>query len=598
MVIKDAKRRKKSSEDGPITGIDLLTLTTFCRYILQPHSLVKLEHLVNLRRLMSAFKPSSYENDVEKTKRVNFIIRGLEARLDNNINDTDLVLNYINGGINYKVDFIDYDNLYFTKYEVQLIHKMVSENLQYAFLYERTDELLELCTRFKTTSFAKKGTVVEDFKRIIDESKNAFRMAETENTITDMTFSLREDKFDNVIKNTYNIITNPSRRLLCGMQGLNEMTGGGFESGRVYMFLGTSGVGKSVTLLNIARQIKMYNRDYQTKDPTKIPCVVILTMENTVIETITRLFDLVIEGSKGMANYDIDEVISMLRTNGELYLNDSSPIDIIIKYKANNSVNTSYLYTLYDDLDDEGYEMICLIQDHIKRIRSIYPNNDLRLELGDRVNEFKVFAAEKDIPVITNSHLNRDAAKIIEDASRKQNQDVGKLLGKSNVGESMLMIDNLDSAIIIAIDYDEEGNRYLVLNNVKHRDRVSRTYMAQPFAVGSTIRLVEDVGMVPQFKESLHSRVEARRNNIVKISSSSVMTSTIDDITDSEVKDKNINTFNSNKVIYNLLDEDDSTYEVPISFSNEYEVPITFVNESMESFESDLEDLEEMLNNK
>ena len=153
------------------------------------------------------------------------------------------------------------------------------------------------------------------------------------------------------------------------MQGLNEMIGGGFESGRVYMFLGTSGVGKSVTLLNLLYQLKIYNKQYRVKDPTKKPCVVLLTMENTVVETLTRLFDMVVDNSHGMQNYDLQDVIRLLREEGQLKITESSPIDIVIRYKANKSVDTSYLYTLYDNLEDQGYEPICLIQDHIKRLR-------------------------------------------------------------------------------------------------------------------------------------------------------------------------------------------------------------------------------------
>ena len=75
-------------------------------------------------------------------------------------------------------------------------------------------------------------------------------------------------------------------------------------------------------------------------------------------------------------------IVRKLREEGELVLNDDSPIDIVIKYKANKSVDTSYLYTLVDDLEDDGYEVICLVQDHVKRIRSIYNSPDLRIELG------------------------------------------------------------------------------------------------------------------------------------------------------------------------------------------------------------------------
>ena len=278
--------------------------------------------------------------------------------------------------------------------------------------------------------------------------------------------------------------------------------------------------------------MKRFNKFYKAKDPSKTPCICLLTMENTVVETITRLFDMVIEGSNGMGSYTAQECINKLRIEGELVVTDASPIDIVIKYKANKSINTSYLYTLYDDLEDDGYEMICLVQDHVKRIRSIYANSDLRLELGDIVNELKVFAAEKDIPVITNSHLNRDAARVLEEASRKSNQDAGKLLGKSNIGESMLMIDNLDCGLIITLDFDRDARKYMTFNLIKMRDKTTRTYIAQPFSLGSPIRLQEDYGGIPQFKESLYTAPELKQNTIVKLSGASAMTNSLDAVID------------------------------------------------------------------
>ena len=544
---------KKSSSLIKI-NLDIRTLDILCKYVLQPSVFVKMEHLINLRNLLNIIDPSTYEPDYEKSKRVNFIRKGLEARLNNNINDMDLILMFINGGLTFKVEFLDYDHLLLSKDEIMFIHKFVSESLEYKFIYEKLDEIQELCTRFKTSDFNSRGTIVSEFKDMNSYFTNGFRKATVNDNFTDMTFSLRDGQFENAITNTWNTISNPSRRLICGMQGLNEMLGGGFESGRVYMLLGTSGVGKSLTLLNLIYQIKRFNKFYKTKDPTKTPCVVLLTMENTVIETITRLFAISVDDKSNMSNYTAQDCINMLRTQGELVLNDSSPIDIIIKYKPNRSIDTSYLYTLYDDLEDDGYEMICLIQDHIKRIKSVYGNTDLRLELGDNVNEFKVFAADKDIPVITNSHLNREASRIIEDAARKGHSDVGKMLGKSNIGESMLMIDNLDCGIVITLDFDKDGNRYMAFNLVKMRDKPIRTYIAQPFAKGSTIRLMEDYGSIPQFKESLHGAPELK-NGVMKVSSSSAISSALEDF-DSQEYIKGNNAF-AKKNIYNLEDDDD-----------------------------------------
>lgn len=548
MIVNKVSKYTKSAQSKPIKlNLDLMTYDILCRYILQNNAMLKMEHLVNLRKLLSIIDYSTYENDPDKVKRVNFLMKALEARLDNNINDRDIILTYINGGLSFPIDFLDYNRIDLSKDEILWVHNLISETLQYQFIYNSIDDIQDICTRFKTSDFANRGRIVDEFEQIIDSLKNEFRHSRINDNSIDMVFSLREGVFQSAVTDTWNLITNPSRRLITGMQGLNEMTGGGFESGRVYMLLGTSGVGKSITLLNLIYQIKRYNAHYKPKDPTKTPCIVLLTMENTVVETITRLFDLVIEGSHGMANYGVNDVINMLRSQGELVLNDSSPIDIVIKYKANKSVDTSYLYTLCDDLDDDGYEVICLVQDHVKRIRSIYGNSDVRLELGDVVNELKVFAAYKDIPVITNSHLNRDAARILEEAARKANQDAGKLLGKSNIGESMLMIDNLDCAMIITLDFDKEENRYMTFNLIKMRDKTARTYIAQPFNPGSTIRLMEDMGGIPQFKESIHTAPEIKKSSIIKMTGASSMFNNINDVIEITDEDVQNNSFSSQK---------------------------------------------------
>lgn len=476
---------------------------------------------MNVKKLINTLDPESYINDMEKHRRVRFISKVLEARLTYNLQDTELIKNSVLSGLDFDVDFVDFNNFEMPMDEVNWCSNMVSNSLQYGFIYDEADKMIDLMTKLKSTDYSHRGDIVQIIRAEVANINNQFRLTDSKDNVTDVEFSLRDDQFEKSVTTTYNLITNPSRKLVTGMQGLNEMLGGGFESGRCYMFLGLTGIGKSITLLNIAYQIKKYNVFYKPKDPTKTPCVVILTMENTVVETIQRLFDLVVPNGMGMANYTLQEVLYKLRTEGELKISEDSPIDILIRYKANGSEDTSYLYTLYDDLSDEGYEMICLIQDHVKRIRSVTYNPDKRIELGDIVNEFKAFAAIKDIPVITNSHLNRDASRIVEDAGRRTNRvDITMRLGKSNTGESFLMLDNLDGGIVINIDFDEEGNKYMAFKLEKHRYKPNIKYFVHPFEYGSSIRLKEDVGGIPLFVESLHANGDIHRNTNMRMSSS------------------------------------------------------------------------------
>ena len=559
---------KKNNNEMISMKLDINTYDLFCRYILQENRLIRVEHLVALRNLINSINPVNYENDPELLKRVNFIKKGLEARIDNNLNDRDIVLSYINGGISFKLDFIDYDRLILSQAEIEYVTTFIFESLKWNFIYANGDDLIDLLTQFKTSDFYNKQDIVPRIAEMIAMFQNNFREMNFISNATDMTFSLEDGNFENCITETYNMVTNPSRRLQSGMQGLNEMIGGGFESGRVYMFLGTSGIGKSKLLLNIMYQIKNYNNLYKPKDPSKKPAIVMLTMENTVVETITRLYDLVVENNYGMANYSVEEVISQLRNEGQLKITDTSPIDLIIVYKPNKSVDTSYLYTLCDNLEDRGKEVICIIQDHVKRIRSIDRNTDVRLELGDIVNEMKSFAAIKDIPVITCSHLNRDASRTLEELERKKNQDTGKALGKSNIGESMLMIDNLDFGIIITLDYDKEDRLYMAFNAVKTRAKTQRTYIVQPFVPGNTMRLVEDVGGIPQFKESIHTQLDMNRvgSSVIKISGASSMADNMNLYTGNSIDEDNSFT----KKSYNMNEEKEERKIIkPLIFMNE-----------------------------
>ena len=114
------------------------------------------------------------------------------------------------------------------------------------------------------------------------------------------------------------------------------------------------------------------------------------------------------------------------------------------------------------------------------------------------------------------------------------------------------MIDNLDCGIIITIDFDKDQNRHMAFSLIKMRDMPMRTYIAQPFAQGSTIRLMEDYGGIPQFKETLHGAPELK-SSVMKVSGSSAISSALEDF-DSQEYIKENNAFVS-KNIYNL-DED------------------------------------------
>lgn len=501
-------------------NFDLNSLNLMCTYVLTENRNIKRGQYINLRNLMELLDMEKYINDQERYKRVVFIKKALEGRLVKGLNDPVAIVKYVNGGL-IDSDIIDINNFIgMSNSEIDWINETVSNTLSSTFLYENAQDGIDILTRFLAAEARDISSVFLEARDWVRKMNNEFRRNEVAKS-TDITFSLKPENFGDIIRDAYYEVTSSYRSLVTGMQGFNQLIGGGFENTRCYLLLGLTGVGKSLTMLNIAYQLKKYNKGFKPKDPTKIPCIVMLTMENTVTETLQRLFT--ISTGENMKDHSVEEVEQMLRTTGELYLTGDNPIDLIIKYQPNRSVDTSYLYTLCEDLEDEGYEVICMIQDHVKRIKSVSGNPDLRLELGDVVNEMKTFAIIKDIPVITDSHLNREGAKVIDQSSTRSTMDLTRMLGKSNIGESLLMLDNIDLGIILNKEFDAEGNEYMVFKNIKERVQTFRNYICQPFHKDNPIKLVEDFySPIPVFKESLYNEsmnqlnTQFHNNNVKK----------------------------------------------------------------------------------
>lgn len=493
-------------------NLDMRTLDIMCRALVTDTQIIRRGQLINLRNLIYLLNPSIYENDIEKREKIIFIKKGIEARLDYNLTSPHMILSHINGSIIDTVNLSDYQDL--SSAEINWMNNMVSEALKYTHVYNNVDKLMDICTKIRSKDYTSKSEVVSEFERAINNIQNDFRRAKNE-TQTESVFSLQDGYFEDTMYDTYNTLNSPRRKLVTGMQGMNELLGGGFENGRCYVYFGLPGEGKSTIILNMIYQIKKYNRDYKTKDPTKRPCIVLLTMENTVTESVERLFGMA-TGRSSMTDYEPENVIRMLREEGELYLNDSSPIDIIIKFKPSNSVDTSYLYTLTEDLEDQGLEVIALFQDYIGRIRSTERLQDTRLEYGMIVDEFKTFAEIKDIPIITVAQLNRDASKHIDEGRKASKSDLVRLIGRSNISESMLILNNIDAGFLIAPETTSTNERFLGVQRIKIRYNAgNREFVYLPFSK-NTLKLLEDYGGIANFKSTMRPESPHSNESIIK----------------------------------------------------------------------------------
>ena len=264
-------------------------LQMFVLYILSGNKSIRRSHLMNLSTLINSYDPNGYKNDPEKQEMIGFVQRGLDARLNHNLSDPQLILFHINGNISDNDDISNYREL--AASDIQWLNQMVSDTIAQAHIFHETDKMIDICTRFQTAApGAEKARIAKEFETEVSEIQNTFRRNKNESA-EDEIFSLQDDIFEERMRESYNELANPSRKLMLGNQALNELFGGGLEETRVYTLLGLPGEGKSMSLLNFALMIKKYNKKVKTKDPTKRPCVVVLTMENRITETILHSQD-------------------------------------------------------------------------------------------------------------------------------------------------------------------------------------------------------------------------------------------------------------------------------------------------------------------
>lgn len=542
---------------------DLQSLDLMCSFVLSENRNVKRIQYINLRNLIAMLDLEMYINDQEAYKRIMFIKKGLEARLIKDLSNPITIIKYINGGI-MDDDIIDIHTFVsLSNAEIEWLNETVSNALNYSFIWMDADRAIELFTKFKAADYKSVSGIVNEIEEFVANLNTKFRKAKVAKA-TDQVFSLRDESFRNIVSEICTELNNQYRKLQTGMQGLNRLIGGGFENTRAYLFIGMTGVGKSMTLLDIAYQIKKYNKGYMPKDPTKTPCIVMLSMENSVTETFQRLFQMAVGGEVDLKNYTPDEIMYMLKTTGELFLTDDSPIDIIIKFKPNRSEDTSYLYTLTEDLEDEGYEVICMIQDHVKRMKATTGQTDVRLELGDVVNEMKTFAMIKDIPLITVSHVNRDGVRVIDSSATSNKVDLTRMLGAAFIGESMLMLDNIDFGCILNVEYDEEGHKYAVFKGVKFRIQHDEEYICQPYEYNNDMKLQEDLYSDPVYRTTL-SPVPVYQNNPQQLNHSKIKLNGYSSAIQNE-PDKKEN--NSNDIFEAIASRNKTTKGLNIPVSN------------------------------
>lgn len=485
--------------------MDLTLLDSIIAFIYKESVLRTRKSLNNTYKLFQIIDLSIYEKNEDAKARIWVIMKSLEAKLIKGFENNNSIKQYCKDDIESTVltdQIIDnIDKLKLSYDETKYLIKAIDDRLQYGYTLTLKETYQEILDRIDDGDFKSYKSVSEDLYDIASSVINMKRNIDSLDS--DTTFSLKEDLFENVITEAVQKLKDKNRVFITGIRRLNTILSPGYQSKRLYTYLAFPGGGKSQILLKAALDIKKYNPDIMPKDTSKIPTVLLITMENDIDETVERIFNMRVS-SEDIRNYTPKQVIRKLKDDGEMTLTDKNNIDIVIKYFPNRSIDTNDLYRIIKDLYDEGSEVIALVLDYLKRIKPAEKAPTEKEELKNITNELKTLAKKLDIPVITAQQLNRTAASVVDAAIQNKKEDVTRLVGRDGIAGAWEIIENSDVVIIINQEVKSDTKEvFLTFKLLKRRYRSSEDdeklkrldYFNHPYESGNTIKLVDDIDL-------------------------------------------------------------------------------------------------------
>lgn len=509
-----------SASDKLPIHTDLETLDIYCEYLLNDSSkYINYANLTNLQDYISRMDTKLFYSNDAKMARYEFIRCYLEARISRGIVSRKMCLRYINENVDHKylkiiqreiLNSIDQDTL--KKKDIEFINDMIFTQLNIMFLHQYRAPIVRIMEELESNEFGKSpedcGNAIQLFQSLVNELTKAQRRSKQDNrfNLTDV------NHFNAIMAEAWDRLLSPAQFWQTGMQGLNDMLGGGLENARTYNFIGATGGFKSGLLLNLMKMVKLHNKGHQHKDPNKRPTILFLSQENNIWETIARIFG--IFGSiKGFKNLTVAEIMELLAKGGFCLVNDELDIDIEFRYYGNMDIGVSDIRGIVEELDNSGREVIGIFQDYIERLRPTNMQADRRTQLNDCSNQLHDLAIELDIWIVTGSQFNRDGVATIEDMRSGGKADIGKKVGSKDISESFGMLKNFDVNISIVIEYDSTEQRFwLSFRRLKFRgdDTDRLDYFLQPFAgENSKIQLMEDINSSPVYRKSMIDEISA-----------------------------------------------------------------------------------------
>lgn len=490
------KTRKGESPKTIIT-FEITTLNTLLKYALC--TFVPKSGISNLHKLIDALDLNAYAYNPDIVSRLKLIKYITEGKLTHGMKDLDVLKTYIETSYPDGKDLLEEFDLQVDTLsisETSSIGKIVTERLQYLYIFQYKDEITQQLNDFGRGGWTSYYQSIEKIKNTLQTLLMNITQVDSKTGLI-RRLNLSDESYTEIVDQILKKAKMPAAILQTGIRQLNAILSPGFKGGRLYLLLGLTGRFKSGTLLNIADQIRKYNPQIKPVEDGMRKTILFISNENSIEETYERLLDMYSGLDDDILNMTTDDAIRIIKENGGYSFTETSGITIEFRYYANMEMSTADLYTIVDDMADEGYKVIAVVLDYIARIKSVSGASEERIRLQDVAKELHSFATFYSIPVITAQQVNREGNGIIDAAMRDDKADLAKFIGTTAVSESYGLIYESDWVALINLEKRKSDEQwFLTFNRLKIRgkqDPQAITYFNHPFADTKRIRLATDV---------------------------------------------------------------------------------------------------------
>lgn len=490
------KTREKQSR--ALITFEVSTLNTLLRYAMC--SYVQKSGVANLHRLIDALDLKAYAANKDVQNRLKLIKYVTEARMTYGMKEYDTIRTYV---VSTYPDSSDYISLLpemntLELPEISSVGKIVEERLQYIYLFQTKDELTELLKEFNKGGWSSYKNTIEELRGMLQNLLLNLSSVESNNGLI-RKLNMSETNYNDLVEKIVKKMKMPTSVLQTGIRQLNAILSPGFQASRLYLILGLTGRFKSGTLLNIADQICKNNPQIKAVEDGMRKTVLFISNENSIEETYARLFDMYSDVDDDITKHTPEEVIEILKKNGHFNFTDSNGIAIEFRYYANMEMSTGDIYTIINEMAENGYKVIAVVLDYIARVKPVNNATEERFRLQDVAKELKSLATYYSIPVITAQQVNREGNGIIDAAMRDEKADLAKFLGTTAVSESYGLIYEADWVALVNLEKRRSDEQwFLTFNRLKIRgkqDPSAVTYFNHPFVDAKRIRLATDTDL-------------------------------------------------------------------------------------------------------